>query len=333
MKILLLTLGSQGDVQPFVALGVGLQAAGAQVTLATGRSFEPLVRRYGLQFAPLRADFLQLAQSAEGKAALAGKNPVAMLQKVLPELRQSLQDAWQAAQGAECIVYHPKALAGYHIAEKLGIPAFLSLPLPLYTPTGAFAVPVLPGAPQLGGLLNRLSYALVLAASTAPYRSMLARWRQEELGLPARWDERRLGGRPVPRLYAYSRHVVPVPADWDASSQVTGYWFLPPAVDWQPDPGLVDFLAAGPPPVYVGFGSMTVAEAARLTGVVVEAVRQAGVRAVLASGWGGLAPGDLPDGIWPIPSAPHEWLFPRLAAVVHHGGAGTTAAGLRAGKP
>ena len=230
-------------------------------------------------------------------------------------------------------MYHPKALAGYHIAEKLGIPGVLSLPVPLFSPTRAFPSPILPPGLDLGGPLNKLSHRLVVALTTAPYRKLVTTWRRETLLMPPADDERLLGGKPVLRIYPYSPHVLPVPPDWDDSTAVTGYWFLKPDPTWQPPADLVAFLDNGAAPVYIGFGSMAAPDAARTTAIVLEAVQKAGVRAVLASGWGGLVGSALHANVFALESAPHEWLFPRMAAVVHHGGAGTVAAGLRAGKP
>jgi sterol 3beta-glucosyltransferase len=126
---------------------------------------------------------------------------------------------------------------------------------------------------------------------------------------------------------------VPRPADWDESSVVTGYWFLDALTGWQPDPALVKFLQAGPPPVYVGFGSMFMQGGARKTDIVLKALRRAGQRGVLATGWGGLTADSTSDDIFVLEAVPHDWLLPQVAAVVHHGGAGTTGAALRAGKP
>jgi sterol 3beta-glucosyltransferase len=142
-----------------------------------------------------------------------------------------------------------------------------------------------------------------------------------------------MAGEPVPVLHGYSEHVLPRPADWPDGALVTGYWFLESDATWQPPDRLRDFLAAGDPPVYVGFGSMAGADPRRLARVVAEATRRAHVRGLLAIGWGGLDAGDLPDSVLAIDEAPHDWLFPRVAAAVHHGGAGTTAAALRAGRP
>jgi sterol 3beta-glucosyltransferase len=145
VKIRILTVGSRGDVQPYVALGAGLQAAGHRVTLATLEAFAPLAAAHGLNFHPLRGEFLELLQTPEGKAAIVGKGHVlTLLRQVRPMLRCMLDDALAASAGAELVIYHPKALGGYSLAEKLAIPGILALPLPLYSPTAAFPSPIIP---------------------------------------------------------------------------------------------------------------------------------------------------------------------------------------------
>lgn len=333
MNVLILTAGSRGDVQPYIALGAGLRAAGHSVTLATLPAFEALARDHGLAFAPLRAELLELLQTPQGKEALAGRGgSLALLRQVTPMLQRMLDDAWAAAAGSELVIYHPKALAGYSIAEKLGIPGVLALPLPLYSPTSAFPSPLLPVA-NLGAFLNRASHTLMVRLASASTRGLVNRWRRAALGLGPVRDELMLHGRPVLRLYGYSPAVVPPPPDWDAWSVATGYWFLERSPGWRPPEALAAFLAAGPPPVYVGFGSMPSADAAAKTALVLEALRRTGQRGVLAKGWGGLAAADLPPDVAVVEDVPHDWLFPQVAAVVHHGGAGTTGAGLRAGRP
>jgi sterol 3beta-glucosyltransferase len=332
MQITILTVGSHGDVQPYVALGAGLREAGYDVTLVTSARFAEFVTAAGLQHAPIRADFLQLVETPEGKAALAGGNPLRLMQRVMPMLRQLLDDCWEAARQSDALIYHPKALGGYHIAERLGVPGILAHPVPLFSPTRAFPSPVLPVA-NLGGTLNRLSHRLVLRLTTAPYRKLITAWRRDVLGLPQAQDELVHDGHPAPRLYGYSSHVLPLPPDWDASNVVTGYWFLDQRDNWQPPAVLEGFLAHGSAPVYVGFGSMAAQDARQKGAIVVEALAQAGLRGVIGTGTGGLTLDTVPEHICVIESAPHDWLFPRVAAVVHHGGAGTTAAGLRAGKP
>lgn len=337
MKIVILTVGSRGDVQPYLALALGLQRAGHAVTLATNTTFADFVAEHGVEYAPLRADYLELAQSEAGRKALtSGGGKMALLKQVMPLLRNILDDAWTTAQDAEALIYHPKTLAGYHLAEKLGVPGIVSLPAPILTPTRAFPNPVLVAGRSLGGPLNCLSYTLMLPLLTVPYMRMVNAWRREALGLGPRGmfaSELVRGGRPVPVMYAYSPEVVPTPADWPPTTIAAGYWFLDRPDGWQPPADLARFIEGGPPPVYVGFGSMTTADPAATARLVADALRLAGLRGVLATGWGGLDRAALPADVFALEAAPHDWLFPQMAAVVHHGGAGTTAAGLRAGRP
>jgi sterol 3beta-glucosyltransferase len=351
MTVLLLTTGSRGDVQPYVALGRGLEAAGLNARVAAPASFGAFVEEQGLDFAPLDDTLIQLTQTAEGQAALdrAGswwgllRNFTHLLRQLRPAQRRMLEDAWAAADDVDAVVYHPKALAGPHLAERLGIPEFIGLLQPLLVPTGAFPSPALPLLSLPGGRLqrayNRLSYWAVrlMQASQQP---IVNAWRTETLGLPAAgWLEsplQTIDGQAVPVLHAFSPSVVPPPSDWPPTAHVTGYWSLDAAGDWTPPDALVDFLEAGPPPIYVGFGSMSSRAPAETARRVVDALRQTGQRGVLATGWGGLdasAQDALPDTVYVLDQAPHGWLFPQMRAVVHHGGAGTTASGLRAGRP
>lgn len=334
MNLTILTIGTRGDVQPFVALGSGLKRAGHEVTFATGRGFEGFVTEHRLRHAILDVDLLERLQSPGGKAAISGKELLGTIREAASMYRKVLDQEWDASEGADALIYHPKALGGYHIAEALGVPGFLAHPVPMFSPTRAFPNPVLP-VTNLGGFLNRISYEVVLRSLTAPFHRTINRWRKETLGLPPRRllaSELDLHGRPVQTLVCCSAHVVPPPADWGASSVVTGYWFLDGSRGWNPPVNLAEFLEAGPPPVYVGFGSLGGWGSERVIASALRALERSGKRGVFATG-GGRIPTNVPDDVCVIDSAPHEWLFPKMAAVVHHGGAGTTAEGLRAGKP
>lgn len=332
MKITILTVGTRGDVQPYVALGVGLRAAGHTVTIGTSARFNTFITERGLQHAPLTLDSMEMMQTHAGRAAVSGKGLISLIRQMRPIMRKMLDEGWAAAQGADAIISNPKALSGYHVAEKLGVPAFIAHPVPVLAPTRAFAVPALPVS-NLGGLLNRLSYSLVTSTSRGPFGGMVNQWRRDVLGLPPTRSEYVLNGAQIPLLYGFSPQVVAPPADWGEHVHVTGYWFLDHPATWQPDPKLVRFLAAGPAPVYIGFGSMASNDATRTSHIVLEAIQRAGVRAVLATGVGGLIAEHVPDNVFLLEEAPHDWLFPRMGAIVHHGGAGTTAAAFRAGKP
>jgi sterol 3beta-glucosyltransferase len=344
MRILIITLGSLGDVQPYLALGKGLQAAGHSITLCTSSSFELFITDHGLDYGYMSNDLLDLIDSVEGRDAIENTvgifGAIRTMMKLMTQAtainRKLLKDSWQAAQAAapDLIIYHPKALGGAHIAEKLGIPAVLALPAPLIVATGTYPVVGLPMLP-LGAWYNRFGYKLVNWGYSV-YDKLANEFRQDSLGLApirgAALATHMYDGQPIPVLHSVSRHVVPRPSDWPAHVQISGYWFLDQAEDWAPPPELQAFLDAGDPPVYVGFGSMAGRNPRRLATMVIKALQQAGLRGIIATGWGGLDANELPDTILKLTQVPHDWLFPQVAAVIHHGGAGTTGAGLRAGK-
>ena len=343
--VLILTLGSRGDVQPYVALGAVLAARGHAVTLSTGQGFDDLIAAHGLPSAPLSIDVQSMIQKPEIQAAMTsvkGKLDAFRMTKDL--MQRQLDEIWSVAReiAPQVIVYHPKAFTAPYLARALGaiaIPGYLQ---PAYVPTGAFPNPVI-RLPKLGVLGNRLSGRAVIAMMRLVYRNMLRRWfpRHPEVASRPGLDVLhgyRPGGGAVPRLHAHSRHLVPKPPDWGPDDHVTGYWFSTAQSSWQAPTALADFLASGPPPVYVGFGSMPPVDANRTLSVVLESLRHTKTRAVLATGWGALAdPSNrhkiATEDIHVVDSAPHGWLFPQCSAVVHHGGAGTTHEGLRWGRP
>ncbi|MGW4891851.1 glycosyltransferase [Kitasatospora sp. NPDC004240] len=333
MRILIATAGSRGDVAPFTGLGARLRAAGHQVALATHTGFAPDVRAAGLEFRPLPLDPRAELASARGQRLLrAGSGPRAMLElrrlarSSMPAMAEAVVAA--TARGTDVLLTTgPTTALGQVVAEAHGIPC-LALGLQPLAPTREFA-PAVTGTRSLGRTGNLLAGHAVQAAVDQLFAPAVRELRRR-LGLPRRGIASARRGRPV--LHGYSPLVVPRPSDWPPGLAVTGYWWPHPDPAWQPPPGLLDFLDSGPPPVFVGFGSLVVGDGGRLAGTVLEAVRRARVRAVLQSGWSGLTapPG---DEVFTIGDAPHAWLLPRMAAAVHHAGAGTTAAALRAGIP
>ena len=335
MKVFIPTIGTRGDVQPYVALGVGFRRAGHDVTIATMDDFEPLITANGLRHATVRGRFLEATKPDAPKLSLRDIGKSAK-----QDAPAALLDQWEAAQGADLVVYNPAAWGGFHIADKLDVPAFAAFPTPLYSPTAEYPSPFLP-LPDIRPL-NKLTHRLYMKTGPAMFRGPIKQWRRDVLGLPPGKDEWRRNGRPVTKLYGYSPAVVPQPKDWDESTVVTGYWFLDSTTDWEPPAALQAFLDDGPPPVCVGFGSMIRgatapadprAAAREKAAIVIEALLKSRTRGILLTGWGGLDLADVPPEVYVADAVPHDWLFPRVAAVVHHGGAGTTGAGLRAGKP
>ena len=320
-----------------MALGAGLRSSGHDVVLGASAAYAELVTDSGLRFAPLEGDTMAILSSARGQAwTRSGRNAIRFLGTMRtllePLADQLLADAVDACRGADAIVYTPLSPAGSHIAEAARVPGLVASVRPL-TATAEFPAATLGGLPSLGGVGNRLTYSL-LTAATVVLRSITNRWRRS-LELPPLGWRNPYGALADPRqtfLYGYSERVVPRPHDWNDCQHVTGYWFAQRPADWRPAQGLVDYLASGEAPVAVTFGSMTYA-AETATDAVLEALARSGHRAVLIGPGCGNRPARLGGSVFTAEDVPHDWLFPQMTAVVHHGGAGTTAAVLRAGVP
>ncbi len=336
MRITLLTYGSRGDVEPFVALALGLSRAGHTVRLAGPEVYAGLSGPFGLDYHPLPGDPDRLVSGLVQKA---GRNWLGMVRVVsgfvLPLARDVYLSAQQACRDAQLIVHSFLFTNGGHeIAVQKGVPDISAQLFPVFSPTREFPGVTAADLP-LGGLYRRLTHTAITQIFWQGSRLIYSRVRHADPQLPplSGWPFSNHPGRTTPILYAFSPQVVPPPRDWDASRVITGYWFLDAPQDTGPTEKLREFLTAVPAPVYIGFGSTIARNAARLAQVAIEALERSGQRAVLASGRGGLLPERLPSNVYTVESVPHSWLFPQMSAVVHHGGAGTTAAGLRAGVP
>ena len=341
MKVTINAFGSRGDVQPYIALGKSLEAAGHDVRITTHRIFADLVCAHGLDFSPMEGDPREVL--LEQAIVNLGNNPVRINRWIVKNFRPMMDRIFRATlegtQGADVLLNSALSFAGWHVAEKLNMPAMAAYLQPI-TPTRAFhgmSSPLSPAWLPFRGLYNLLSTKLANQFFFSMIRPLTNACRREILFLPPLSAAYYWGidsaSALVPILYGYSPSVIPKPLDWGDCQQVTGYWFLDDAQSYKPPRKLTAFLESGPPPVYVGFGSMVDHEREEMTRIIVDAVEMAGQRAILLGGWSDLGSMRMPDSILRVDSISHDWLFPRMAAVVHHGGAGTTAAGLRAGVP
>jgi sterol 3beta-glucosyltransferase len=343
LRITCLTIGSRGDVQPYIALCKGLIAEGHKPKIATHVEFEPWIRSHGIDFAPVDGDPAELMRICVEN----GMFTYSFLREASLKFRGWIDDllssAWRGCQGSDLLIESPSAMAGIHIAEALRIPYFRGFTMP-WTRTRAyphaFAVP----ENRMGGAYNYITYVMFDNIFWKAIAGQVNRWRNNELGLKATTLDKMQQNK-VPFLYNYSPSVVPPPLDYPDWIRITGYWFLNEGSDWSPPAELSDFIARaradGKKIVYIGFGSIVVSDPAALTRTVVESVLKADVRCILSKGWSDRL-GDpsstkaeipLPPEIHQIQSAPHDWLFSQIDAATHHGGAGTTGASLRAGVP
>jgi sterol 3beta-glucosyltransferase len=327
MRVLIVAVGSRGDVAPYVGLGQRLQQAGFQVAIATHDAFSDMVGEIGLERRKLSGDPQSLirARMRPGSEADRRRATIDFVSAISDDIVHA------AELGADviltCLGQTPLS---WLVATGFGVPS-MGVYLAPAVPTAEFPMP---GSVKPDDGDNRAAGQRMLDQARTIYADVLPRL-SRRLGLPedageAVWG-RWFGTPGLPISLGYSAAIVPRPADWPDSVEVVGYWWPAVPPNWQPSQELTAFLAAGPPPVFVGFGSMGVGVGEQLGPVIMAAVRSAGVRAVVQAGWAELSVAG--DDVLRIGDVPHEWLFPRMAAAVHHVGAGTTGAALRAGLP
>lgn len=333
MRITLLTYGSRGDVVPFVALGQGFMRAGHSVRLAAPEAFEQLASSHNIDFVGLPGDPDSLVQDLVDKA---GKNYLRMIRTmskfVVPIAVDVLDQVQFACEDTDIIIHSfLLTIAGHQMAREKGIPDFSAQFFPVFSTTAEFPGIVFPDLP-LGNLYRRLTHEFVTQTFWQGSR-VLYRWiRRKYPHLPplTGWPFSARSDHRTPILYAFSPHVLPPPADWGEDVHVTGYWFIDDP-DWRPPEKLLRFLDSGPTPIAVAFGSTSTRNPERMANLLREALALSGQRAVIVGVESHFK--DPPDTVFQLDAAPYSWLFARTSAVVHHGGAGTTGAGLMAGVP
>ncbi len=337
MHLSIVAMGSRGDVQPYLALASGLRTAGYEVRVCADRMFESLVTSAGLPFTGVTAVPMSMMQQNLSRYG----GPVRLMgwieRHFKPLARQFFADLEVATRQTDAILYSTLAFAGYHVAEKHQILALAVYNVPI-TPTHDFQFPSFPPCPgwfPFAKSYNWWSFRFSNQLFIYLIKGVVNECRQDVLGLkplPAPFY-RRLDVSQLPVVYGFSPTLLPRPSDWGDWLKVSGHWFLDGQPDWLAPVDLLSFLEAGKPPVYIGFGSMVDEQIENATRIVLGALQQSGQRGILLGGWGGLGAGDLPQTVFRLESVPHDWLFRRVSAVVHHGGAGTTATGLRYGRP
>ncbi|KAM5341859.1 hypothetical protein ACJ41O_014890 [Fusarium nematophilum] len=347
MKITCLTIGSRGDVQPYIALCKGLLAHGHKPRIATHAEFQGWVESHGIEFARVEGDPGELMRLCIENGTFTWSFLREANSTFRGWLDELLDSAYKACEGSELLIESPSAMAGIHIAEKLGIPYFRAFTMP-WTRTRAYPHAFIMPEHKMGGAYNYMTYVMFDNIFWKATAYQVNRWRNKTMGLPNTSLEKMQPNK-VPFLYNFSPSVVAPPLDFSDWIRVTGYWFLDEGGEYEPPKELEDFIKKaredGKKLVYVGFGSIIVDDPAKMTREVIEAVQKADVRCILSKGWSDrISPKDdpakprpeeppMPSDIHVIKSAPHDWLFRQIDAAAHHGGSGTTGASLRAGIP
>ncbi|KAI0061655.1 UDP-Glycosyltransferase/glycogen phosphorylase [Artomyces pyxidatus] len=332
-----LTIGSRGDVQPYIALGLGLQKEGHKVTIVTHEEYKAWIVGFGLQHRTAGGDPGALMKLSMFSPQFF-KESIGNFRTWLDDL---LVDSWEQCQDADVLLESPSAMAGVHIAEALHIPYFRTFTMP-WTKTRQFPHAFL-SPPVESPTFNAASYVLFDNVLWTATSSQINRWRKKTMHIGPT-DMGHLAQSKIPFIYNFSQAVVPKPLDWGDATAISGYWFLDnPDLGWTPPPTLITWMEKArkdeKPIVYIGFGSIVVPNPNAVTKNIIKAVQKSGVRAIISKGWSArMAKPDeeevvFPEECYPLEKVPHDWLFPQIDAALHHGGAGTTGASLRAGIP
>ena len=338
MRILLFGFGSRGDVQPLVALGKGLREAGYEVSVAAARDFRAWIEGEGLTYALINVDMEAAMQSEIGKNWLGGSNN----SRAEMQAMKHMADTFASSVSDDILAMLPEVdvvVSGVLTMESLATAArfygkqyLLGLTAP-FAPSASGSAGMQALLPRSTSPINRWWGYVIEAFLYGVLKNVSVTMRTRlKLPPPTRADFLRAINQ-TPTLLSASPLIVPPPPDWGSHIRVTGYWFDAAPVDYQPPADLRAFLEAGEPPVYIGFGSMSNRDPQATTRLLLDALKQSGRRGVIHSGWAGLHAEDVPPDVLLVKHVPHDWLFPRMAGVIHHGGAGTTGAGLRAGVP
>jgi UDP:flavonoid glycosyltransferase YjiC (YdhE family) len=331
MHVTMLALGSTGDILPIAALGRRLILSGHKVLFITTEDYTNRLKQ-------LELDVLSIPGDARALISGNGAKIITLFRefaKVSRALTQILDPEEPRIQQTDLIVNQiPLGLYGYDLAEKLDVPFVHVGVIPL-TPTQDYPLMGWPGGSLEIGTYNRLSFRLYEQVTWWYMRPVINKWRSECLELLprpfSRYWHNGSAGRPD-TIYGFSPLVLHRPADWDDRVKITGYW-LPYDESWQPSVELHSFVEEGDPPLFLGFGSMPVKDPRKMSSLVIEALQKTEKRAILHSGWADLLRENLPETLFSVDYASYRWLFPKMSAVIHHGGSGTTGFALWAGVP
>lgn len=334
MNITILTFGSRGDIQPFLPLSLGLMSRGHNVILAAPARFKSLVEEHGITFFPLAGDPEELSRRLND----AGHNFFKLVKELMSHAvdigAEMMRQTDEACRDADLIIHTFAHAVGAHtLAREKNIPDIHIQTFPMFTPTGDYPNISLP---NLGNrFLNRMTHTTSLKI-TELTSSLGFEQVRRRAGLPKRKLYSPFRDSPLrlrtPILCAWSPSLIPPSSDWSPRVHVTGYYFFPHDDSYTPPNELREFLEAGKPPVCVSFGSMVNKNAEKVDEVICEALRQTNNRGIILSGWGSVKRESTSDLLY-LESAPHDWLLPKCKILIHHGGAGTTSAALRAGIP
>lgn len=338
MRISILTTGTRGDTQPYIALGKELKKLGHQVKIVGFVNYEELVTRHGLDFHPLKEDIAKISKEM-AKRSIESNTPIKFFtsfQKMKPYIKDKQlgvqRDLFEGCEGADAIIYHPGAAIGQFAGEYYGVPTILASPFPM-VPTKDYPALIFYKY-RWGKIANLLTHHIFEKGFWLTVKSPIASFWKERFGkLPERFMNPygRKTSKKHTSVMSLSPYVFPSSPN---GTKAFGSWFLNEDLsEWAPPEGLENFIERGEAPIYVGFGSVYEEDADETIKIVIQALRKSGKRGIIGMGWNQFSNKEAYEDMYFIESVPHTWLFPKMAGVIHHGGAGTTAATFQSGVP
>ncbi len=344
MKIVITAVGTRGDLQPFIALGLELKKSGHEVIIVSAKNEENFVRNYGLDFFALGVDIQKLMDGDEVQKMSKGNSPLKFIlshlkgSKKLKELMIRTQgEIWNACQNADVIIFHPGMPLGFFIAKEQNKISILANPFPVLS-TKEYPSILFYTLPRMGKYYNLLTHFIFDSVFWALSKSAIVTFWKNNVGSKMNFSTSAIkqqiaSGMPV--INGYSELFFHHPKDWSKNITTTGSWIIESDSNFKPQVELEKFIKTGESPIYIGFGSMKDLDAFEITfEIILKALELTGQRAVVGLGWSSLKYiRSIPNSVFLIENVPHTWLFPQMKIVIHHGGAGTTVAGLIAGKP
>lgn len=340
MKVVFLTLGTRGDVQPYIALGKEFKKCGHEALICTGASFKRMILENGVGFHEAAADFMAIIESEQGKKVFQGgySNIFKLLnyakEIITPAYRRSMDDFLEAAQGADIILYHPKAIGAVDIAERLNIPCICLPPTPIVYPVAEFPNFIVSAQGSFGPFLNRLSYKATTSIGELSYMKTINDFRVKSLNLPKRKAGAiafKVNGKDIPIIYPISPYLFKEVKSWEGRVYLSGFFFMEIG-EAKLSAGLLEFLEKGDRPIVISFSSMPLRKPESFKQKLMAALTATGNRAVILTGTSGIN-FENNDYIYTVEKAPHRLIFKKAKGLIHHGGVGTMAEALLSGVP
>jgi sterol 3beta-glucosyltransferase len=344
MKIAITTLGTRGDLQPFIALGIGLKEIGYDVKIISSKNEENFVRNYGLQFFPINVDIQKIMEGDKIQEMTKGDNPIKFItshirgtKSLKDSMLETQKEIWNGCQDSEILIFHPGMPIPYFIAKEYGKISIMANPFPVIS-TKEYPSILFYNRIRLGELYNLFTHFVFEKLFWILTKSSIKEFWGNTIKSKMNFSEPPMSqqvksGMPV--INAYSELLFHRPKDWASNIYTTGSWFIQKEPEWKPSSELTNFIKSDQTPLYIGFGSMKdKSQFKRTFDIIIMALELSNQRAIVGLGWNSLDYNEsIPERVLLVDNVPFTWLFPQMAAVVHHGGSGTTATGLYAGKP